>query len=152
MIEMERTGKDKSRISVSRKKKKESAHESVEMVHGRFYDELQLAETEELHLEFDALVQQISEVGKRFGKNPTIELLKQYKSMIREFLEHVTDNMYHVEKHTSGKLRQKIYTTARIIDQKLEALTELVLTQQARNIDLLATLDEIRGMLIDLYK
>jgi uncharacterized protein YaaR (DUF327 family) len=72
--------------------------------------------------------------------------------MIREFLEHVRENMYHVEKHTGGKMRQKIYTIARIIDRKLEALTELVLTQQARNIDLLATLDEIRGMLIDLYK
>jgi uncharacterized protein YaaR (DUF327 family) len=152
VIEMERTGKDKSSVPVSRKKKKKSAHAPVEIVQGRFYDELRFAETQELHLEFDTLVRQIHEVGERFGRNPTIALLKQYKSMIRDFLAHVTDNMYRVEKHTGGRLRQKIYTVAKIIDQKLESITELVISQQAGHIDLLSTLDEIRGMLIDLYK
>jgi len=49
-------------------------------------------------------------------------------------------------------MRQKIYTVTKLIDKKLDALTKLVLTQQAQNITLLATLDEIRGLLIDLYK
>jgi uncharacterized protein YaaR (DUF327 family) len=61
--------------------------------------------------------------------------------------------MISIEHQIGGtRMKQKIYTVTRIIDQKLSALAELVFSQQAKNINLLATLDEIRGLLIDLYK
>lgn len=154
MIEMERTRRDKDGVPVSRKKRKKyssASPGSVHVVQGSFYDELKFAETEETHLRFDELIQEITTVGQKFARNPTAALLKRYKSAIREFLSYVTDRMYLVEHHTGGRLRQKIYTVTRIIDDKLSALTALVLSQQARNIDLLETLDEIRGLLIDLY-
>lgn len=153
MIEMERTGDSKKNIPVKGKKRRKTGPpHPIHLVQGSFYDELRFAEAEEVHLAFDELIEQITEVGARFAKNPTAPLLKQYKSMIREFLEHVTEHMYLVEHHTGGRLRQKIYTVTRIIDQRLSALTELVMSQQAKNIELLATLDEIRGLLVDLYK
>ena len=81
-----------------------------------------------------------------------MEELALYKSMIREFLKYVTDHMLSVEHYTGGKLKQKIYTVTKIIDERLSALTELVVNQQLQNLDLLSTLDEIRGLLVDLYK
>ena len=153
MIEMERTGDSKKNIPVKGKKRRSGEGPgSIHLVQGSFYDELRFAELEELHLAFDELVEQITEVGARFAKNPSASLLKRYKSMIRDFLQHVTERMYLVEHHTGGRLRQKIYTVTSIIDQRLSALTDLVMSQQSRNIDLLATLDEIRGLLVDLYK
>ena len=78
---------------------------------------------------------------------------KLYKSMIMEFLKYVTKNMFAVEHNTGGsRMKQKICTVTKIIDSKLNALTELIINQQTHNIDLLATLDEIRGLLVDLYK
>jgi len=150
MIELEKTGRDKKSISVKKKRSKKSS--TVQVVQSRFYDELRFAETEDIHIEFDKLIAAISKQGEKFSKKPTAQLLKTYKSMIREFLKYVTDNMFRVEHYTGGKLKQKIYTVTKIIDKKLSALTRLVLSQQAQNIDLLSTLDEIRGLLIDLYK
>ncbi len=152
MIELEKTGRDKKSISVKKKRTKKSSTGSVQVVQSRFYDELRFAETEDIHIEFDKLIAEITKQGEKFSKKPTAQLLKTYKSMIREFLKYITDNMFRVEHYTGGKLKQKIYTVTKIIDTKLSALTRLVLSQQAQNIDLLSTLDEIRGLLIDLYK
>jgi uncharacterized protein YaaR (DUF327 family) len=49
-------------------------------------------------------------------------------------------------------LKQKIYTVTKIIDERLLKLTEHLMKNQASNINLLSTLDEIRGLLVDLYK
>lgn len=152
MIEIEKTERDKKNLVVKRKKDKKKISEHVNVLQSRFYDELKLAETEDLHIEFENLVQEITQQGERFYKNPTLQELKLYKSMIRKFLKYVTDRMFAVEQHTGGKWKQKIYTISKVIDAKLEALTKLVVSQQANNINLLSALDEIRGLLIDLYK
>ncbi|HUT66642.1 MAG TPA: YaaR family protein [Spirochaetota bacterium] len=152
MIEIEKTERDKKNLAVKRKKDKKKISEHVNVLQSRFYDELKLAETEDLHIEFENLVQEITQQGERFYKNPTLQDLKLYKSMIRKFLKYVTDRMFAVEQHTGGKWKQKIYTISKVIDTKLEALTKLVVSQQANNINLLSALDEIRGLLIDLYK
>ena len=152
MIEIEKTDRDKKNLAVKRKKDKKKVSEELNVLQSRFYDELKLAETEDLHIEFDNLVQEITQQGERFYKNPTIRELKLYKSMIKKFLKYVTDRMFAVEHHTGGKWKQKIYTISRVIDGKLEALTKLVVSQQSGNINLLSVLDEIRGLLIDLYK
>ncbi len=152
MIEIEKSERDKKSLNVKRKKEKKKVSSSVNIVHSRFYDELKLAEVEELHIEFDKLVQEITRQGEKFYKNPNYEELKHYKSMVREFLKYVTDHMFSLEHYTGGKWKQKIYTISRVIDEKLAALTKLILSQQTENINLLETLDEIRGLLIDLYK
>jgi uncharacterized protein YaaR (DUF327 family) len=153
MIEMEKTKKDKMSVKIRKKKTSKKVDQSVNILQSRFYDELKIAEVEEFHIDFDSLIEEISKQGEIFARNPTLEALKIYKSMVSEFLKYVTEHMFAIEHHTGGsRMKQKIYTVSKIIDRKLSALTDLMLTQQARNLDLLATLDEIRGLLIDLYK
>jgi len=152
MIEMEKTSSQKHSVPVKRKKGKKASRPGIDIVHSKFYDELKFAETEQLHLAFDRLVEEIAKLGERFAKNPTQELLKIYKSMIKDFLKYVTDHMFQIEHYTGGRMKQKIYTVTKIIDERLHDLTVYVMSQQARNIDLLSTLDEIRGLLIDLFK
>jgi len=152
MIELEKTIKEKKSIHLTKKKAKKKVTEKVNVVHSSFYDELQNQELEEYRLEFDKLVDEIIEQGERFAKNPTLAELKKYKSMIKQFLKHITDNMVRIEHYTGGKFRQKIYTLARIVDDRLKALSDLIMSNQIKNIDLMSKLDEIRGLLIDLYK
>lgn len=152
MIEFEKIGKKKKNLSIKRKIEKHSQHNPVDVIHSSFFDELRMAEIEDIKIDFDKLIDEITRQGEKFYKNPTYEHLKLYKSMIREFLKYVTDHMLAVEHHTGGKLKQKIYTVSKLVDKKLNALTEMVLSQQAQNINLVSILDEIRGLLVDLYK
>lgn len=153
MIEMEKTDKDKKSIKIRSKKDNKRILHTVDVVQSRFYDELKVAETEQVRVGFDNLTDEITRQGEKFSKNPSLQELKVYKSLVLAFLKHISEHMISIEHQTGGtRMKQKIYTVTRIIDQKLSALAELVFSQQAKNINLLATLDEIRGLLIDLYK
>jgi hypothetical protein len=47
--------------------------------------------------------------------------------------------------------RQKVYTTVRRIDKKLEEMAEKIRLGQSDQLDIIASHDAIRGMLVDLY-
>jgi uncharacterized protein YaaR (DUF327 family) len=47
--------------------------------------------------------------------------------------------------------RQKVYTLVQQIDATLAELTEMVKEGQENQLEILAKLDAIRGMLVDLY-
>ena len=97
----EKTDKDKRNIKIKKKGSKKVRH-PLNIIQSRFYDELKIAETEDVQISFDNLVEEISKQGKKFSKNPTFEELKIYKTMIFEFLKYVTNHMYQVEHYTSG--------------------------------------------------
>ena len=47
--------------------------------------------------------------------------------------------------------RQKVYTTVRKIDRELENMAEKIRLGQTKQLDIVASHDAIRGMLVDLY-
>ena len=47
--------------------------------------------------------------------------------------------------------RQKVYTSVRKIDRKLEEMAEKIRLGQADQLDIIASHDAIRGLLVDLY-
>ena len=47
--------------------------------------------------------------------------------------------------------RQKVYTTVRKIDTELEKMAEKIRLGQSASLDVVASHDAIRGMLVDLY-
>ncbi len=59
--------------------------------------------------------------------------------------------MFKIKNITNWK-RHKEYVLIEKINEKLELLTKYILEKENENINLLATLDEIRGLLVDLYK
>lgn len=153
MLEIERTEGDKKNIKIKKKKTSKSAPEEVSITHSTFYDELKIIEAEQLDIEFDNLIDEITKQGEKFYKNPTLKELKIYKSMIAEFLGFIKGNMFKIEQKIGGRnLRKKIYTVAHIIDKKLEELSHMIFKQEHKHIELLSKLDEIRGLLIDLYR
>ena len=100
----------------------------------------------------DRLLEQI-EQGARLSKSPTYEELRSYRSLIQSFIGEAVDGMY--ELHTQAGWdrlgRQKVYTSVRKIDKKLEEMAEKIRLGQASQLDIIASHDAIRGLLVDLY-
>ncbi len=71
--------------------------------------------------------------------------------MIKEYLESVLNYMYDVKKDISFWQTQ-YFITVDVIDSKLEELTEALLENQGENIDIASTIDEISGLIVDIYK
>lgn len=105
------------------------------------------------HEEMEAMLKKIDEQAARLTKTPTYEELKAYRMMIKNFVGAAISNMYEV--HTSAGWdrmgRQRVYTTVRRIDRKLEDMAERIRLGQSEQLDVIAAHDAIRGMLVDLY-
>ena len=103
--------------------------------------------------QMDKLLRQIDEQGDRLSRTPTYDELKSYRTLIRNFVGEAVNSMY--ELHTQAGWdrmgRQKVYTTVRKIDKKLEEMAEKIRLGQADQLDVAASHDVIRGLLVDLY-
>ena len=105
------------------------------------------------HDEMEAMLKKIDEQAARLSKTPTYDELKEYRTLIKNFVGAAVSNMYEV--HTSAGWdrmgRQRVYTTVRKIDRKLEDMAESIRLGQSDQLDIIAAHDAIRGMLVDLY-
>ncbi len=96
----------------------------------------------------DVYVKNIDEEAKRLLNNPTMAGIAAYREAIRKFLKAVSDKLGKLDKRTDR--RNRTLVIIRSLDEKLEDLTKAILDDQEKGLDLLARLNEIRGMLLDL--
>ena len=105
------------------------------------------------HEEMETMLRKIDEQAARLSKTPTYDELKEYRTLIKNFVGAAVSNMYEV--HTSAGWdrmgRQRVYTTVRKIDRKLEDMAERIRLGQSEQLDVIAAHDAIRGMLVDIF-
>ena len=105
------------------------------------------------HEEMEAMLKKIDQQAGRLGKSPTYDELKAYRTLIKNFVSAAVSNMYEVNTSAGWDRmgRQRVYTTVRKIDSKLEEMAEKIRLGQSAQLDVIASHDAIRGMLLDLY-
>ncbi|MBA7577168.1 hypothetical protein ES708_19014 [subsurface metagenome] len=94
----------------------------------------------------------VHEQGERLKYLPTVENVQKYRKAVSSFLKYAFARMFSVEKNISGVniLKRKYFTRVKVIDRKIERLVADILQNQAAQLDLIARVDEINGLLIDL--
>ncbi len=93
----------------------------------------------------------IKKKGNRLVLTKTYADVRIYKKMIKEYLESVLQYMYDTHKDISFWQTQ-YFITVDTVDEKLEALTQQLLGEEKENINVAATVDEIEGLIVDIYK
>ncbi|HZK20531.1 MAG TPA: YaaR family protein [Treponemataceae bacterium] len=97
------------------------------------------------------LVDSVYSKGDLLKKNTTPENFKEYHKVLSGFMRFVTKNSYTIETIKRGtRLRKKQpFKIVQTINTKLEELARGILSNQRDQIDLLAKVDEINGLVID---
>ncbi|MBP2032261.1 uncharacterized protein YaaR (DUF327 family) [Clostridium algifaecis] len=93
----------------------------------------------------------IKKKGNRLSITKCYADVKAYKKMIQEYLKSVLNYMYSVKKDISFWQTQ-YFITVDTIDDKLEKLTNMLMSEQKENLNVAATIDDISGLLVDIYK
>ena len=103
--------------------------------------------------QMEQLLKKIDEQGSRLTKTPTYDELKSYRELVKNFVGEAVSRMYslHTQAGWDRLGRQKVYTTVRKIDDRLEEMAEKIRLGQADQLNIVASQDAIRGMLVDLY-
>ena len=97
------------------------------------------------------LIDDIKKKGNRLIITKTYIDVINYKKMIKEYLESILEFMYETKKDISFWQTQ-YYVTIDTIDNKLEELTQALLSDEKDNINIVAAVDEIQGMIVDIYR
>ena len=98
-------------------------------------------------------MKEIEDQGKKLVDTRSVENLKKYKKLVKDFMEDAVKNGLELKEHRGFSQRgsSKIYKLVKEVDSKLIDLTNNVLDKQKTGIDLLGLVGEIQGMLINIY-
>ncbi|ENZ02436.1 hypothetical protein HMPREF1092_01671 [Clostridium thermobutyricum] len=97
------------------------------------------------------MISDIKKKGNRLVITKTYADVRVYKRMIKEYLESVLQYMYENKKDISFWQTQ-YFITVETIDNKLEELTNNLLDNEMENINIASTIDEIQGLVVDIYR
>jgi uncharacterized protein len=97
------------------------------------------------------MLEDIKKKGDRLAVTKCFSDVHSYKRMIQEYLKSVLSYMYEVNKDISFWQTQ-YFMTVDIIDDKLKGLTEMLLLNEKDNLKIASTIDEISGLVVDIYK
>ncbi|WP_250674384.1 DUF327 family protein [Paraclostridium ghonii] len=100
--------------------------------------------------EVDMYLTQIKDIGKDLANTRGYTHVIKYKQAIQKYLKSVVDYTYETDKKDSF-WSNNYFKTVKIVDEKLESLTKSVLENEKDNIDIISEIDDINGLLIDLY-
>jgi uncharacterized protein YaaR (DUF327 family) len=100
----------------------------------------------------EELLDAVFSAGDALKKSPTFESIKEYRQRVKAFVAYAVSHSITLEETTSGVniLKRKRFTLVKVIDEKLEALAASVLAAQKEQLAILAQIDEINGLLVDL--
>src|SRR5690625_5261354 len=103
--------------------------------------------------EHDQMIEKISDQGKRLGRSRTVRDLVAFKRLVKEFLEKTVYQGYQLKSSHDFNIHgnsQKL-SLVKEIDKRLVELTEKVMHEASKSVDLLGLIGEIKGLLINLY-
>lgn len=98
------------------------------------------------------LVTEITEQGKRLTERADMTELQKYREKITILLNETVSNGYIFKKDAKlgANGRSRIFATIKKVNEKLDSMTQELLTQEKENINLLDDVDDIRGLLVDM--
>lgn len=116
-----------------------------------FSTSLNLANKEQTDQRLKEMLDDIEKLGKKLTSTRSVSDARAYKLKIQEYLTFIVKNIY-VLRREPGPFNYGIHVRIEIINQKLDELTKELIEEQKDTIDLANRIEEIRGLLVDVYK
>lgn len=115
-----------------------------------FSSVLEGTERDHTHKQLQEMVEKIKVAGQKLKDSATEENVREYKDNIKDYLTFVLKN-YHKIRHDRSINYSTVYTRVEVINKEVEELTQRLLGEEKGNIDIIAEVDKITGLLIDVY-
>lgn len=118
-----------------------------------FRNQLVKAEDSNYEQHLEKLLNDIVRQGGTLAKRIDVRELRIYKKLISEFLDVAVGHSKKFSKQSllDRRGRHKVYAIIKNINTELDRLTQDVLDGEKGNISLLQRLDDIRGLILDLF-
>ncbi|AST93960.1 YaaR family protein [Sutcliffiella cohnii] len=138
-----RTGLDKNRVEQPNGSNKKAV----------FGDMLQKHDSKLKSNQLQLLMHDINNAGDRLSNSRTFQDLAKYKTLVKRFMEETVEfgmelnQSYHWTQDGQARQLQLVHQ----IDEALLSLTGDVMNKEKNRLDILSSIGEIKGLLINLY-
>ncbi|MCL1987209.1 MAG: YaaR family protein [Firmicutes bacterium] len=98
------------------------------------------------------LIGEISDRGKRLARHMDIGDLKEYRKMVTSFINEIVTNSHEFsrENFLDRRGRHRVYGIVRLINKDLDDLAQELLKVEKDHLGILALIEEIEGLLMDI--
>lgn len=106
----------------------------------------------ELQAKVDTLLSDITSQGNRIAQHMDIRDMRQYRELIREFMNEVVfrSHKFSRENFLDRRGRHRVYGLIKLIDTNLDELAQELVKDEKDHISILSKIGEIRGLLLDI--
>ena len=128
--------------------------EQVKMTDEQFrFTLMSRIDDENLQERLNLMFQDITMQGKKISKHMDVRDMKRYRTLIKEFLNEVVNRSHKFsrENFLDRRGRHRVYGIIRLIDENLDSLAEELMKEEKDHLSILGKIDEIKGMLLDIF-
>lgn len=107
----------------------------------------------ELQTKITLMMEEITMQGKKVGKRMDIREMKKYRMLIKDFMNEIVTHSHEFsrENYLDRRGRHRVYGIIRRVDELLDELAQELVKDEQDNIAILNKIDEIRGLLLDVF-
>lgn len=119
----------------------------------RFQRQLTSLSQEAYEERIRGLIDNITKQGDLLGKRADIKEFQKYREMVTELLNETVSNSYAFQKNETFDMRgrHKVYAVIKRVNKELDTMASELLNEENNNLRILDQIDDIRGMLVDLF-
>lgn len=116
-----------------------------------FQQELFHHEETDILLVMGAILQEVDSITERLRRTLSMHDLMHYKNLVKDFLKSASERAYLLKQDVgAGRRGRTILISVGIVDSEIEALLDDFMKRKKEPVDVLAAIDKIRGLLVDL--
>ena len=110
-------------------------------------------EEADLQARLTTMMEEIVQSGKRLGKRMDIRDMKSYRGLIQGFLNEIVNRSHKFsrENFLDRRGRHRVYGIIKLVNQNLDELAQELIKDEKDHIAILNKIDEIRGLLLDIF-
>lgn len=109
-------------------------------------------EESELQEKLGNLMNEITQQGEKIARHMDIKDMKQYRSLIKDFMNEVVNRSHEFsrENFLDRRGRHRVYGIVKLVDKNLDELAGELVKEEKDNIGILGKVGEIQGLLLDI--
>lgn len=110
-------------------------------------------EEQELQARLTLMIEDITQQGKKISKHMDVRDMRKYRMLIKEFFNEVVNRSHQFsrENFLDRRGRHRVYGIIKLIDANLDELATELIKDEKDHLAILSKIDEIRGILLDIF-
>lgn len=106
-----------------------------------------------LQQKLTGLMDDITLLGNHIAEHMDVRDMKRYRGLVKEFMNEVVNRSHKFsrENFLDSRGRHRVYGIVKLVDENLDALAEELMKEEKDHLTILGKVDEIRGLILDIF-